>query len=482
MKKLFVFSFLILSFLKSNAQISKINLSGKLNLESSFFSGFQKGKTKATLVCFLDSSKSEFKAVENSIRMKLPYFSKDVNFLILTFSPDLNRNDVVSIGDYQILEPQFYILSDLCSMLDSTYDGFDWRYSDLPSALKKIDTKQCFRDKRTETLLSEVVWNALGNFMAFYKANEYVVKLKSNNDREFENQHKYFVELVRNLNIDSLSNQVSIFQKDLSHIKAQSELNVKIKTKGLPYYFSFNSVFRFSNDEFSKNLNRIVLGRNLDVFNWKMADLSLNMGIQLSNDFWVKENVEGSTTHLSYSNQLIEELVVTNSQIRENYSLKTQSVILGLDFKRFIPNRRLYWGLHGNLSFPFLDRFDFENAGGNFDYVGLSSSIQEPLSNIQDLGLVSNVSYVGYKGELEGKVKPFGDMGLLLGWSRGEGATLDFNLSIGYITSKKFDLDKTSSVISSSYGDYNSLLTVNNSQVTIPGYLNFGFGIRKYLN
>ena len=68
------------------------------------------------------------------------------------------------------------------------------------------------------------------------------------------------------------------------------------------------------------------------------------------------------------------------------------------------------------------------------------------------------------------------------GYSFGEKSPLDISLSVGLTTCKKFVLDKTNSAVSSSYGIYNSLLTVNNSQITIPGYLNFGIGVRKYLN
>ena len=420
--------------------------------------------------------------VENSIKMKLSYFSNDVNFLILTFSPVLNGNDVLSIGDYQILESQFYILSDLCPMLDSTYVGFDWRYSDLPPTLKKIDTKQCFRDKRTEALLSEVVWNALGNFMSLYKSNEYVMKLKSNNDREFENLQEYFIELVRNLKTDSLRNEVNIFQKDLSDLKAQSEANVKIKTNGLTYYFGFSSIFRLSNDMLSNNLNRIVLGRNLKFFKCNKVDLSLNMGIQQSNDFWSRESIQSQVVSFSNPNHQLEELIISSSNIKEDYSINATSALFGFNLKCYLGKSNAFFGIYGNVVKPFIYNLSVTNTSGEFDYMGISNAIQEPLTNIPELGLVSGVSYVGYKSDLTGKLKTFYDFGFMSGYSFGEKAPLDINLSVGFTTSKKFDLERSNSAISSSYGDYNSLATVNTTQIAVPRFWNVGLSFRKYLN
>jgi hypothetical protein len=482
MKNLVVFLFMVLSFLKLDAQISKINLTGKLNLDTSFFSGFQKGRPSTILVCFLDSSKTEFKAVENSIRKKLPNFSSDVSFLILTFSPSLDRNDLISIGDYQILEPQFYILSDLCTMLDSTYLGFDWRYSDLPKALKKIDTKQCYIDKRTETLLNQVVWNTLGGFVSIYKSNEYIMKLKSSNDREFKIQKDYTDRLVGNLNIDSLRNQLNGFQKDISDLKNQSDANVKMKTNDLHYYFWFSSIFSFSNSFSSNNLTRVVLGRSLDFFKCKSVNLSLNIGVQQSNDFWSKGDFQNQVVSVLNPNQQLDELLVSSSNVKENYNLSATSAIIGFDFKHYLGKSKAYFGLYFNVAKPIIYNLSFANTSGDFDYVGISNAIQEPLTNIPELGLVSGVSYVGNKSDLAGKLNTFYDCGAMFGYSIGEKSPVDINFSVGLTSSKKFDLKQSNSTISSTYGEYNSIATVNSTQISVPRFWNLGFSVRKYLN
>lgn len=235
----------------------------------------------------------------------------------------------------------------------------------------------------------------------------------------------------------------------------------------------------YGRDQFAQNFQssfgfEFKKGNSRNVF--------INVGIQKTKDFLKSTISEDVIDHVSPTNQEFNELLVSSSNVKEKYVLNSTVGILGLDFKRFFGEGISYWGMYGNFLIPIISDLKFENTFGEFDYVGLSNSIQEPLTNIPDLGLVSNVSYVGYKGELDGKLKPFGDAGFLLGLSLGKEAPLDLNFSIGYISLKKFVTEKASNVISDSYGNYNSLLTVNNSQVIIPGYLNFGIGIRKYLN
>ena len=131
---------------------------------------------------------------------------------------------------------------------------------------------------------------------------------------------------------------------------------------------------------------------------------------------------------------------------------------------------------------PIVYDLSFSNTSGEFDYVGISNSIQEPLTNIPELGLVSGVSYVGYKADMIGKFKMFCDFGLMSGYSFGEESPLEINLSLGFTTSKMFNLEQSNSAVSSSYGDYNSFATVNATQVSVPRLYNIGLSVRKYLN
>jgi hypothetical protein len=239
------------------------------------------------------------------------------------------------------------------------------------------------------------------------------------------------------------------------------------------------NVGMYGRDQFSQNFQSLF---GFEFKKGNSCNVFINLGLQQSKDIWKNGISEVAIDRVSQTNQEFNELLISSFNINENYVLSSTSGIFGLDFKRFFGEGISYLGMYGNVLIPIISDLKFENTFGEFDYVGLSNSIQEPLTNIPDLGLVSNVSYVGYKGELDGTLKPYGDVGLLFGLSLGKKALLDLNLSAGYITPRKFDLEQSNSAISSSYGNYNSLLTVNNSHVSVPGYLNFGIGLRKYLN
>lgn len=217
----------------------------------------------------------------------------------------------------------------------------------------------------------------------------------------------------------------------------------------------------------------------LDKFN---LNIDLNLGLQQSNDFWSKWTIQPQVNNFSSSSMELDELLVLSSGVEENYDLSSTSGVFGLDFKYHVGKSKAYIGIYGNLVKPIVYDLNFTNTSGAFDYVGFSNSIQEPLTNIPELGLVSGVSYVGYKSDLTGKLKTFYDFGFMSGYSFGEKAPLDINLSVGFTTSKKFDLERSNKAISSSYGVYNSLATVNTTQIAVPLFWNVGLSVRKYLN
>jgi hypothetical protein len=232
------------------------------------------------------------------------------------------------------------------------------------------------------------------------------------------------------------------------------------------------------NGYFQKNLN-LLIGVN---YKFKNFEFGISAGPQSLNHTWGSGDIPYVESRLNSTGQHFDDLFISGRNVKEDYNLKVNSVLMGFDVKVSSEDSRLFSGIFVNCIKPFSSHLSYTNSGGLFDYVGLSNSIEEPLLNITELGLVSNVSYLGHSSNLSGGLKSFWQLAGLIGCSVGEKSLLDIYFSIGYITSKKFDLEKTNSIISSSYGDYNSLLTVNNSQVTIPGYLNFGVGIRKYLN
>jgi len=232
-------------------------------------------------------------------------------------------------------------------------------------------------------------------------------------------------------------------------------------------------------EKFSQNIQASF---GLEISKGNSSNVFINAGLQQTKDIWQNGIAEVGINRVSQTNKEFDELLITASNLREGYILSSTSAFLGVDSKWSLKEGFSYLGLYGNLSFPITSDLRFENTNGIFDYVGISNSIQEPLTNIPELGLFSNVSYVGYRNKLDGKLYPFVDGGLLFGWSLGKKAPMDLNVSIGCTAPKKFKLEKTNTAVSNSYGEYNSLSALNNSRISMPGYLNFGIAVRKYLN
>lgn len=235
------------------------------------------------------------------------------------------------------------------------------------------------------------------------------------------------------------------------------------------------------NSSATTNTSRASLGISFKSESLKNK-LSFSFGVQQSNDFWNKENFQNQVTSVLKPNQQLDELFVSSSNVIENYNLSATSAVIGFDLKHYLGKSKAYIGIYGNLVKPIVYDLNFTNTSGDFDYVGISNAIQEPLTNIPELGLISGVSYVGFKSDLAGKLKVNGDFGFMSGYSFGEKSPLDINLSVGLTTSKKFVLERSNTSISSSYGDYNSLATVNTTQIAVPRFWNVGLSVRKYLN
>ena len=213
-----------------------------------------------------------------------------------------------------------------------------------------------------------------------------------------------------------------------------------------------------------------------------IVSLNFNLGIQQSYDFWNNENFQNQVVSVLNSNHQLDEILVSSSNVKEDYTLSSTSAAIGLEIRSYLGKSKSFIGVYGNAVKPFIYDLNFTNTSGEFDYVGISNSIQEPLTNIPELGLVSGVSYVGYKSDLTGKLKTHYNFGFISGYSFGEKSPLDISLSVGLTTSKNFVIKRSNTSISSSYGDYNSLATVNTTQIAVPRFLNVGLSVRKYLN
>jgi hypothetical protein len=393
---------------------------------------------------------------------------------------------------------------------DSTLDRFSYVYQGINLGTHPV------------TIMTDFEWNIdrINNLLKEKKIN---IQLKQMSSDILEKKVYEMVPVGSNCKsseeFDFYINAVELTVKDLSEVYNDIERLGNFKYIGLAEFRSYkahtDSLIEQLQIDFSDSLRALKNNQPDErIFNWNIgvmyacsikeleqSDWQKTMGILLSakyniNYFGIRGNFGFENANISwhtvqsgtmstvenFTNLNFNQLIVENNDVSETYRLSSKSVFLGADFLIQSDKNEWYGSVNLRSHLPFLESFNFQNTGGKFNYIGVSDAIQEHVTNIPDIGLLSNVSYIGYTSKLEGKLKVFYDFGVMIGHSFGEKLPIDLFLSINLTTNKKFKLKENYSAISSSFGNYNSLLSVNNSVVTIPGYLNFGLGLRKYLN
>jgi hypothetical protein len=470
----------ILSF-EANSQINFIEIDDRSASELKILKHLEiNSGNLSSVICFLDTADVGYKYSSLDIKKKSEEFTGQLYFLIVKFNSRSRENLDLKFFGYKIQESQFYIKSELFGFLDQSSVVYDNSYSNLPLEIKKIDLTQCQKDKKMSTLITLSLFPAVSDIAkSTQNHKKELVLLQKNLLLESNIRQVERTVLTYRNSIDSLSKLFSNLKIDFNDNKS----SVDNKCESIvDVYLSVDTKSNFINEIFSNSLSKIAVGFNLIDTNSKKSKFSLNFGVQQSNDFWSKVDFQNQVVSVLNPNQQLDELLVTSTEVKENYNLSATSAIIGFDFKHYLGKSKAFFGLYFNLAKPIVYNLSFANTSGEFDYVGVSNAIQEPLTNIPELGLLSDVSYVGYKAHMIGKLSMYYDFGLMSGYSFGEKSPLDINLSVGFTTAKKFSLEKSNSAVSSSYGDYNSLATVNATRVSVPCFYNIGLSFRKYLN
>ena len=470
----------ILSF-EANSQINFIEIDDRSASELNILKYLEiNSRNLSSIICFLDTADIGYKYSSLDIKKKSQEFTGQLYFLIVKFNSRSRENLELKFFGYKIQESQFYIKSELFGILDQSSGVYDNSYSNLPLEIKKIDLTQCQKDKKMSTLLTSSLFPAIADIAkSTQNHKKELVLLQKNLILESNIKQVEKTVLAYRNSLDSLSKLFSNLKIDFKENKSSVD---KKYESSRDVYLSVDIKSNFINDIFSNSFSKIVVGFNLIDTDTKKCKFSLNFGVQQSSDFWNKGNFQNQVLSLYNPNQQLDELLVSSSNVKENYNLSATSAVIGFDLKHYLGKSKAYTGIYGNLVKPIIYNLSFANTSGEFDYVGVSNAIQEPLTNIPELGLVSGVSYVGNKSDLEGKLKTFYDFGAMFGYSIGERSPVDINFSLGLTTSKKFDLLQSNSAISSSYGEYNSIATINSTQISVPRFWNLGFSVRKYLN
>lgn len=133
-----------------------------------------------------------------------------------------------------------------------------------------------------------------------------------------------------------------------------------------------------------------------------------------------------------------------------------------------------------DLFIPITSELRSENISGSFDYVGIDSDILEPLLDIPELGLQSNVSYKGQVQMYSNLIKPSVMFNLEKPIKMGE--RMKLKVSLNYIISRQFKNIQSYDELTPQMGSYNGLIQYSNYSNKPNSSFLFGLGLILGIN
>lgn len=167
------------------------------------------------------------------------------------------------------------------------------------------------------------------------------------------------------------------------------------------------------------------------------------------------------------------DISITGRDIQDRIDLNVHSFTLGFKFEG-----TLTVGM--DFFIPVASELTSENISGGFDYVGIDSDILEPLLDIPELGLQSNVSYNGQVQRHSNVMKP--SVMFNLGKSIKMGDRMKLKVSFNYIINRQFKSIQSDDELTHQMGSYNGLIQYSNFSSKLNNSLLLGLGVILDIN
>lgn len=167
------------------------------------------------------------------------------------------------------------------------------------------------------------------------------------------------------------------------------------------------------------------------------------------------------------------DISISGRDIKDQIDLNVHSFTLG-----FKCEGKLTFGV--DFFIPIASELTSENISGVFDYVGINSNILEPLLDIPELGLKSNVSYKGQVQRYSNVMKPSVMFNLGIPIKMGE--RMKLKPSLNYIISREFKNIQSYDELTPQMGSYNGLIQYSDYSNKPCRSLLFGLGLILAIN
>ena len=451
----------------SVGQIIPVTISNRLNSEIDINVKIEEmHSSKLTAICFLDSTDIGFVNVIMDLKAKAIESQSQVAFLIVKFSSRIPDSESIQFYGNKILESQFYINSNVFQITDAANYIFEMQQGKLPSRIKKVDLSKCLKDKKLTTYVVSFLFPAINESMKLVERYSKDIAILVG------------LEAVTAFSKDIQSEQIKNRHQIDSLQKIVGELDVKIRK--LEDLVSLSSLKNKSHIEVLCSSNSLIPDLNNRLISGK-----INFSISENSNFYFSlgySNIhkQWSSSVSGYSNLVKAvntendfDISITGREIQDRIDLNVHSFTLGFKFEGILT-------VGMDFFIPVASKLTSENISGVFDYVGINSDILEPLLDIPELGLQSNVSYKGQVQRHSNVMKP--SVIFNLGKSIKMGDRMKLKVSFNYIINRQFKSIQSDGELTPQMGSYNGLIQYSDYSNKPCRSLLFGLGLILAIN
>jgi hypothetical protein len=453
--------------LSSVCQIIPVTISNRLNSEVDINVKIEEmHSSKLTAICFLDSTDIGFVNVNMELKAKAIESQSQVAFLIVKFSSRIPDSESIQFYGNKILESQFYINSNVFQITDAANYIFEMQQGKLPSRIKKVDLSKCLKDKKLTTYVVSFLFPAIEESMKlverYSKDIAIMVGLEAVTAFSKDIQSE---QLINRHQIDSLQKivrELDVKIRKLEDLVSSSNLKNKSHIELL-----------CSSISLIPDLNNRLISSRINFSSSKNSNFYLSLGYSNIHKRW-SSSVGGYSNLVKAVNAENDfDISITGRDIKDRIDLNVHSFTLG--FKCEGP---LAFGM--DFFIPVASELTSENISGVFNYVGMKSDILEPLLDIPELGLQSNVSYKGQVQRYINVMKPSVMFNLGIPIKMGE--RMKLKPSLNYIISRKFKNIQSNDELTPQMGSYNGLIQYSDYANKPCRSLLFGLGLILDIN
>jgi hypothetical protein len=291
-----------------------------------------------------------------------------------------------------------------------------------------------------------------------YNGVERFGDLKYTGIDEFRNYKIHTDSLIKTLRSD--------FNDSLLNLKSNSILRRFSENRS-------NVELNYSSNSFIPDVSYRLISGKINFSSSKNSNFYFSLGYSNIHKQWSPSVGEYSNLIKVVDAENYFDIAITGRDIQDRNDLNVHSFTLG-----FKCDGKLTFGL--DFFIPVASELTSENISGVFNYMGINSDILEPLLDIPELGLQSNVSYKGQVQGYSNVMKP--SVTFNLGMPIKMGERIKLKPSLNYILNRQFKNIQFNDELTQGIGSYSGLIQYSDYSNRPGSSFLFGIGLILVVN